>query len=275
MRRRLQSVQTLVMGVVNVTPDSFYDGGRHFETDQAIAFGRRLIDEGADILDVGGESSRPGATPVALDEELRRVLPVIEALSPVCRVSIDTMKPSVARAALSAGASLVNDVTCSLEHVAAEFGAGIVLMHMAGTPQTMQDHPVYDDVVSDVLAHLVNAAARAGQLGIEEVYIDPGIGFGKTTEHNLALLAALPTFVATGIPVLIGTSRKRFIGQVASAPNGASLPPEDRFEGSLATATWAMACGVGAVRVHDVRATAQAARIVGGSTQHVRCEEVA
>lgn len=251
------------MGVVNVTPDSFYDGGSHFEKDEAIAFGRYLLSEGADILDVGGESTRPGATPVPEDEELRRVVPVIRALAPYGRISIDTMKPTVARAAVEAGATLINDVTCSLIDVAAQMHVAIALMHMKGTPETMQDDPHYDDVVAEVTQHLLRAAQRAERQGIEEIYIDPGIGFGKTTRHNVALLRSLPALVATGIPLLVGTSRKRFLGQIAAQPGDEPLGPEDRFEGSLATATWAMACGAAAVRVHDVKATAQAARIIG------------
>lgn len=273
--RNLEIVQTLVMGVINVTPDSFYDGGSYFETAQAVAHGRRLINEGADILDIGGESTRPGASPVTEQEELARVLPVIEALAPLCRVSIDTMKPNVARAAASAGASLLNDVSCSLIDVASETGAGIVLMHMKGSPPDMQDSPRYDDVATEVLDYLLKATERARSRGIKEIYIDPGIGFGKTTAHNVALLHALPTFVASKVPVLVGTSRKRFIGQISVPPGEAPLALEDRFEGSLASATWAMACGVAAVRVHDVKATAQAARVVGEIDSGLAKEEVA
>ncbi len=251
------------MGVVNVTPDSFYDGNHHFETEAAIAHGQRLFDEGADILDVGGESSRPGATVVSEDEELRRVIPVVEALAPLCRVSIDTMKPNVARRALLAGATLINDVSCSLSDVAGETGVGIVLMHMKGTPPDMQVRPHYDDVVSEVFGYLHSEALRARDMGIAEIYVDPGIGFGKTTQHNLALLRALPQLVDDDYPVVVGTSRKRFIGEISASPGGSLLTPEERFEGSLASATWAMSCGVAMVRVHDVKATAQAARIVG------------
>jgi dihydropteroate synthase len=256
-------VQTLVVGVVNVTPDSFYDGNHHFATVDAIAHGRRLADEGADILDIGGESSRPGAALVSEVEELRRVLPVIEALAPLCRISIDTMKANVAAQAVSAGASLVNDVSCALGEVAAEAGVGIVLMHMKGRPKDMQVDPTYGDVVSEVFSYLADAATRARQLGIEEIYVDPGIGFGKTTQHNLALLRSLPQLVASDVPVFIGTSRKRFIGEISAAHDGETLPLDQRFEGSLASATWAMSCGVAAVRVHDVKATKQAARVVG------------
>lgn len=263
------------MGVVNVTPDSFYDGGRHFATDEAIAFGRSLIDEGADILDVGGESSRPGAVPVSEEEELRRVLPVVRALAPHGRVSIDTMKPNVARLAVAAGATLINDITSTLHEVAAETGAAIALMHMQGTPQSMQDQPHYVDVVREVLDDLLASASRAERLGIREIYIDPGIGFGKTTAHNVALLNALPRFVASGLPVLVGTSRKRFIGQISAPAGSPLLDPDERLEGSLASATWAMACGAAAVRVHDVRATAQAARIVGDRVFGCPVREVA
>ncbi|HUY07719.1 MAG TPA: dihydropteroate synthase [Acidimicrobiales bacterium] len=268
-------MQTLVMGVVNVTPDSFYDGGNHFDTDEAIAFGHQLINDGADILDIGGESSRPGATPVDEVEEFRRVLPVIRGLSPYCRVSIDTMKLNVARAAVEAGATMINDITSTLHEVAAETGAAISLMHMQGSPQSMQDRPHYDDVVGEVLDYLVRAATRAIHLGIKEIYIDPGIGFGKTTSHNVALLHALPRFVATGFSVLVGTSRKRFIGQIAAPAGSSPLELDERFEGSLASATWAMSCGVSMVRVHDVKATAQAARIVGELSGDMGDEEVA
>ncbi len=250
------------MGVVNVTPDSFFDGNRHFSTADAVAHAEQLLAEGADILDIGGESTRPGALPVALDEELRRVIPVVEALAGRVRISIDTMKPEVARAAVAAGASLINDVTASLAPVAAETGVGIVLMHMCGTPQTMQEQPQYVDVVSEVIDFLNERAGAARALGVTELYVDPGIGFGKTTEHNIALLRALPELVAQGTPVLVGTSRKRFLGEISSFVPGQILPPEERLEGSLATATFAMSCGVSIVRVHDVRATMQAALLM-------------
>jgi dihydropteroate synthase len=254
----------LVMGVLNVTPDSFYDGGRYFETPAAVAHGHELIDAGADIVDVGGESSRPGSRPVELEEELRRVIPVIEALSADVRVSIDTMKPTVARAALAAGASLVNDVSSSLGAIAAEFDAGLVVMHMRGTPADMQKDPHYDDVVREVGDYLVEKAAAARALGVGEIYIDPGIGFGKTKAHNLALLARVPELVERGWPVLIGTSRKSFLGAISS-PSGPPLGPDERFEASLATATFAIAAGAAIVRVHDVRATKHAVRIVTDS----------
>ncbi len=252
----------LVMGVLNVTPDSFSDGGRYFDHGRAISHGLELIAEGADVVDVGGESTRPGAEPVAEEEELRRVLPVVEALAQSTRVSIDTSKPAVAHQALSAGASLLNDVSASLWSVAAEHGAGWVAMHMRGTPQNMQDDPRYDDVVVEVRDFLVERASDAREGGVEEIWIDPGIGFGKSAQHNLTLLARLPELASSGFPVLVGTSRKGFLGRFASS--GADpAPVSDRLEGSLATAAWAMLAGAAMVRVHDVDATAQAAVLVG------------
>jgi dihydropteroate synthase len=251
------------MGVVNVTPDSFSDGGRYFDATAAIDHGRALFRAGADIVDVGGESSRPGAIPVDEDEELRRVLPVIRALAPKGRVSIDTMKPAVAMAAVAAGATLVNDVANRCAGVAASTGAGLVVMHMRGTPADMQHAPHYDDVVEEVAAFLDGAASAARAAGVAEVYVDPGIGFGKTLTHNLSLLAAIPRLVAAGTPVLVGTSRKSFLGVVAAPPGAAPLPVDERLEASLATAVWAMAAGAAIVRVHDVAATVQAARVIG------------
>jgi dihydropteroate synthase len=252
------------MGVVNVTPDSFSDGGRYLDHDAAIAQGRRLVAEGADVVDVGGESTRPGAYPVPLDEELRRVLPVVEALAPHVRVSIDTRTPGVAEAAIAAGATLVNDVSASLHEVAAAHGVGWVAMHMQGDPATMQDEPRYDDVVGQVRDHLIERAEVARAAGVHEIWIDPGIGFGKTYEHNLALLGRIDVLVATGLPVVVGTSRKGFLGRLLAASDGVAdpVPTDDRLEGSLATAVWALARGVAMVRAHDVRPTAQAVRVV-------------
>lgn len=248
----------LVMGVLNVTPDSFSDGGRFVDPDRAVAHGLALVAEGADVVDVGGESTRPGASPVDEAEERRRVVPVVAALAPHVRVSIDTTKASVAAAAIEAGATLVNDVSASLHEVAAATGAGWVAMHRRGDPRSMQDDPRYADVVAEVLAFLVARAETGRVAGVGEVWVDPGIGFGKLAHHNLALLQALPTLVAAGWPVLVGTSRKAFLGPLAGG-----APPEDRLEGSLATAVFAMAKGAAMVRVHDVAATAQAARLVG------------
>ncbi|MBX3313696.1 MAG: dihydropteroate synthase [Actinobacteria bacterium] len=252
------------MGIVNVTPDSFSDGGLHDRPSAAIEHGRRLLAEGAHIVDVGGESSRPGAAAVAEEVELARVLPVVEALAIDGRVSIDTAKPGVARAAVDAGATLLNDITASLAPVAAELGVGWVAMHMLGEPRTMQDDPRYDDVVDDVTAHLVTRATAAREAGVDEVWIDPGIGFGKTAAHNWALLAAVPRLVATGFPVVVGTSRKAFLGALLGAADGGSEPAttDDRLEGSVATAVRAAADGAAMLRVHDVAATVAALRAV-------------
>jgi dihydropteroate synthase len=248
----------LVMGVLNVTPDSFSDGGRFDDPERAVAHGLALAAEGADVVDVGGESTRPGAEPVGEAEELRRVLPVVAALAPQVRVSIDTTKASVAAAALEAGATLVNDVSASLHEVAAAAGAGWVAMHRQGDPRSMQVAPRYDDVVAEVLAFLVERAEVARAAGVAEVWIDPGIGFGKLPGHNLSLLRHVDDLVATGLPVLVGTSRKAFLGALAGG-----VPADDRLEGSLATAVFAMVRGAAMVRVHDVAATVQAARLVG------------
>lgn len=255
------------MGVLNVTPDSFSDGGLFADADAAIARGLALVEEGADWVDVGGESTRPGAAPVDEATELRRVLPVVEALAAQgVRVSIDTRHAAVARAAVAAGATLINDVGASLGDVAAELGVAWAAMHAQGEPATMQDAPTYGDVVAEVRDHLVERATAARAAGVPEVWIDPGIGFGKTAEHNLTLLAHLDALVATGFPVLVGTSRKAFLGGILAASDGADAPAptDDRLEGSLATATWALACGAGMVRVHDVRAARHVVRVVAG-----------
>ncbi|HEX8582565.1 MAG TPA: dihydropteroate synthase [Acidimicrobiales bacterium] len=257
----------LVMGVLNVTPDSFSDGGRWFDRERAIAHGRRMVAEGADVVDVGGESTRPGADPVDEAEERRRVVPVVEALAPIVRVSVDTRKAGVAEAAVAAGATLVNDVSASLHEVAAATGAGWVAMHMLGDPRTMQQAPRYDDVVAEVRDLLVERAEAARAAGVAEVWIDPGIGFGKTVEHNLRLLAELPTLVATGFPVVVGTSRKSTLGRLLARSDGrpeedGPVPVDDRLEGSVATAVWAMLKGAAMVRAHDVLPTVQAARVV-------------
>jgi dihydropteroate synthase len=252
----------LVMGILNVTPDSFSDGGEWFDRDQAVMRGRAMISEGADVVDVGGESTRPGADAVPLDEELERVIPVIEALAGQVRLSVDTTKAAVADAAVKAGATLINDVSASLWPVAARHGVGWVAMHRKGTPATMQQDPRYQDVVGEVVEVLVDRAGRARAAGVDEVWIDPGIGFGKTVDHNLRLLGALDRLVATGYPVMVGTSRKSFLGVVAPTA-GATTPVDQRLPASLASATWAMDQGAGMVRVHDVAATVQAARLVG------------
>ena len=262
----MQVVRPLIMGVVNVTPDSFSDGGRYLDHAAAIEHGRGVVADGADWVDVGGESTRPRAEPVPADEELRRVVPVVEALvADGIAVSIDTRKADVARAAVDAGASMVNDVSASLAEVAASGGVAFVAMHMLGDPRTMQEQPVYDDVVADVRDFLVARADAARAAGVTDVWLDPGIGFGKTLAHNLDLLANLDVLVATGYPVLVGTSRKTMLGTLAARADGegaAVPPPTDRLEGSVATAVWAWRQGAAMVRVHDVAATVRARRAI-------------
>ena len=245
------------MGVLNVTPDSFSDGGRWLDPEAAVAHGLEMVGEGADVVDVGGESTRPGAGEVPAEEERRRVVPVVERLVPHVRVSIDTRKAEVAHAALAAGATILNDVSASLHEVAAAHGAGWVAMHMRGTPATMQQEATYDDVVAEVGEFLVERAEAAAAAGVGEVWIDPGIGFAKTVEHNLRLLRHLDRLVETGFPVLVGVSRKSFIGTLTGG-----APVDDRLEGSLAAAVWALAQGAAMVRVHDVQPTVQAVRVV-------------
>jgi dihydropteroate synthase len=264
------------MGVLNVTPDSFSDGGRFFDHDAAVRHGHRLIDEGADWVDVGGESTRPGAEPVPADEEMRRVLPVIEALAATgAKLSIDTRKPEVAVAAVAAGARMINDVTASLAEVAAATGAAFVAMHMQGEPQTMQADPHYGDVVTEVRDQLVARAEAATAAGVSEVWIDPGIGFGKSLEHNLDLLANLDALVVTGFPVLVGTSRKTTLGRLAARADGTEAtgpvpPPGDRLAGSIATAAWAFGQGAAMVRAHEVAATVRAAAAVDAAAASIR-----
>ncbi len=255
-------MRPLVMGVLNVTPDSFSDGGRWLDSDAAVQHGLEMVTDGADVVDVGGESTRPGADPVPEAEELRRVVDVVAALAPYVRVSVDTRKPGVARAAVAAGATLVNDVSASLWDVAAETGAGWVAMHMQGDPATMQLSPTYVDVVGEVRRFLLERAEAARQAGVEEVWIDPGIGFGKTAEHNLALLRHLSLLTASGFPVLVGTSRKSFLGKLTSSPGREPAPVDDRLEASVASAVWSMTQGADMVRVHDVGPTVAAARLV-------------
>jgi dihydropteroate synthase len=257
------------MGVLNVTPDSFSDGGRFLDHDAALAHARALATQGAHWIDVGGESTRPHADPVPEAEELRRVLPVVDVLAAEgVAVSIDTRKAAVAEAALAAGARMVNDVSASPEvaAVAAAGGVAYVAMHMQGEPATMQEDPRYGDVVAEVRDFLVARAEAARAAGVPEVWIDPGIGFGKTLDHNLDLLANLDALVVTGFPVLVGTSRKAMLGRLAAraTPGGVPAAASDRLEGSLATAVWARLRGVAMVRVHDVGATVRALDAVDG-----------
>jgi dihydropteroate synthase len=251
------------MGVLNVTPDSFSDGGCWIDPAAAIAHGHQMMAEGADIVDVGGESTRPGASPVPEAEELRRVLPVIEALAGAGPISIDTRKASVARAAVAAGATIINDVSATLWPVAADTGAGWVAMHLPADPSVMQEYAHYDDVVAEVRAHLVQRAEAALAAGVREVWIDPGIGFGKLARHNLLLLRHLDALVTTGFPVAVGTSRKSFLGGLAPKADGTPAPPADRLEATVATTTWAVVHGADLVRVHDVAPAAQAVCLAG------------
>jgi dihydropteroate synthase len=255
----------LVMGVVNVTPDSFSDGGRFLDPEAAVNHALCLEQEGADLIDIGGESTRPGAEPVSEAEELRRVLPVLERLAGRLQapISIDTMKPAVARAALAAGAAIVNDVGANradseMWQVVRETGAGYVAMHMQGMPQTMQRQPAYRDVVAEVDAFFADRLQRLQAGGIQpaQVILDVGLGFGKTVEHNLTLLAGLAYFRKWNRPLLLGASRKSFLGQVAG---GAGV--NERLPGSLACACWAVQAGANIVRAHDVAATRQALRL--------------
>lgn len=255
-----------VMGVVNVTPDSFSDGGRHGTTDTAIAHGLALLDEGADILDVGGESTRPGAVLVDEATELARAIPVIEGIKaarPDAVISVDTSKPAVADAAAAAGATILNDVTASLERTAARNAMGWIAMHASGPSQTMQDDPRYGDVVGEIADFLRSAVERGRAAGVADIWVDPGIGFGKTLEHNLDLVANLDRFVAIA-PTVVAVSRKRSLGDLHGASDGADgpTPPDDRLEASLAMATWGGFLGADLVRVHDVRATVHAVGVI-------------
>ena len=254
-----------VMGIVNVTPDSFSDGGDHFDADAAVAHGLRLADEGADILDVGGESTRPGSDGVGAEEEIRRVVPVIEGLvrATSLPVSIDTWRPEVMRAAVAAGAGMINDIRALRAEgaldAAAELGVPVVLMHMLGEPRSMQDAPEYDDVVGDVhrfLAERIFAAEMAG-IPRKRLVADPGFGFGKTTQHNMTLLARLERFVELGVPVLAGLSRKRSIGEVTGRDDAKA-----RVHGSVAAHLVAAQRGAKLLRVHDVAATVDALKVL-------------
>jgi len=252
-----------VMGILNITPDSFSDGGYFFAPEQAVAHASRMVEEGAAIIDVGGESTRPGAPPVPVDEELQRVIPVIEALhaSLSVPVSIDTRKPEVMQAAVAAGAGLINDVNAlqapGAVELAARLGVPVCLMHMQGTPVSMQEQPEYGDVVSEVTEFLADRAQLCMQQGIarEQILLDPGFGFGKTTRHNLLLLQHLEQLVAVGFPVLAGLSRKSMIGQTLG------LPVDKRLYPGVALAVLAVWKGAAIVRCHDVRETREAIRM--------------
>jgi dihydropteroate synthase len=256
--------RTLVMGILNVTPDSFSDGGRWLDPKRAVRRGMSMVRAGADLIDVGGESTRPGAKPVPAKEEARRVVPVVEALAAKgVRVSVDTSKAKVAGAALAAGATMVNDVTAlrgdrRMAEVCARAGAEVVLMHMKGTPRTMQAAPRYRDVVREISAFFrerLNFALRAG-IPRDKIFLDPGIGFGKTPEHNVEILRRLEEFRGLGVPLVLGTSRKSFIGRVLGGRE-----PDDRVFGTAATVAVAVLRGAAVVRVHDVREMSDVVRV--------------
>lgn len=252
-RFELSLKRPLLMGIVNVTPDSFSDGNQHFHTDEAIAHAQQLIAQGADILDIGGESTRPGAEPVSIDDELKRVLPVLEALKPLnIPLSIDTFKPEVMRACLDAGADIINDVagfrSDEAVHAVASSGAGLCIMHMQGEPKTMQQAPRYDDLLSEVCSFLLTQVNRLAQAGVQSnrIMLDPGLGFGKTLNQNYELLAALSALEVNGLPWLIGLSRKSMIGQITGRD------AQHRLAGSLAGMLAAVSLGARVLRVHDV-----------------------
>jgi len=252
------TTHVLVVGVLNVTPDSFSDGGDFLDVDRAVEHARKLAQAGADIIDVGGESTRPGAEPVTVEEELRRVLPVVEQLSDLV-VSVDTTKAIVAEKSLAVGARIVNDISAMqfdsrMVKVVRDAGAGVVLMHMQGTPRTMQREPQYKDVVAEVRSFLAERIefAEAGGLKKSQIAVDPGIGFGKTTEDNLRLLARLDEFSSLGCPLLVGTSRKSFIGKVLAERDERPRAVDERLWGTAATVGWAVARGARILRVHDV-----------------------
>jgi len=257
--------KTLVMGIVNVTPDSFSGDGLGSDAEAAVAQGLRMVEEGADLLDIGGESTRPGSEPVSKEDELRRVLPVIEGLSREVQVpiSVDTYKSEVAREALARGAAIVNDISGlhadpELARVAAEAGAAVIVMHIQGTPRDMQKEPKYADVIGEISEYLAEGIARGEAAGLtrEQIVVDPGIGFGKTLEHNLEILRRLREFRSLGCPVMVGTSRKSMIGKLLG-----DLPPDQRVEGTAATVALAVAAGADIVRVHDAKEMARVARV--------------
>jgi dihydropteroate synthase len=263
------TARTLVMGILNVTPDSFSDGGDFADAERAVAHARAMVADGADMIDVGGESTRPGSAPVSEGEELRRVLPVVEQLRGVT-ISVDTTKAVIAERALAAGARIVNDISAlrfdaRMVEVVRDAGAGVVLMHMQGAPGTMQVEPRYDDVVAEVRDFLAERIAFAESRGIKksQIAVDPGIGFGKTVAHNVALLSRLEVFASLGCPIVVGASRKSFIGKIlAAAGTQPEHGPKDRLAGSVAVAAWAAARGAGVLRVHDVAETVGAVRVI-------------
>jgi dihydropteroate synthase len=246
--------RTHIMGILNVTPDSFSDGGKYLDLEQAVVQGLKLAEDGADFIDVGGESTRPGSEPVSVEEEIRRVVPVIKALSKKVNIpiSIDTYKSDAANAALQAGAAIVNDISAmtfdaKMASVVVKYRASIVLMHMKGAPKTMQENPTYENVTTEVKQFLSERLFAAKEAGIEQMIVDPGIGFGKKFEHNIQLLRELKSFTSLGYPLLVGPSRKAFLGAILH------LPANERIEGTAAVVTNAILNGANIIRVHDVK----------------------
>ena len=259
------SSRTHLMGVLNVTPDSFSDGGKFFKPEEAVKQGLKLAEEGVDIIDIGGESTRPGSEPVTIEEELRRVIPVIEELTKMIQVpiSIDTYKSRVAKEALDSGASMVNDISGlrydpEMKKVIAKYDVPVVLMHIKGTPKNMQENPHYDNLIEEIKTYLIESIKIAKEAGIDEdkIIIDPGIGFGKTPEDNLRILKNLNEFTELGRPLMVGVSRKSFIGKILN------LPTEERLEGSLASMAVAIMNGANILRVHDVKESKMVAKLV-------------
>jgi dihydropteroate synthase len=273
--RELDLFRGLIMGIVNVTPDSFSDGGLRLDAGDAVAAGREMTGHGAEIVDVGGESTRPGAGSVPADEELRRVIPVVEGLvASGITVSVDTYKPDVARAAVGAGAEIINDVTGAgsdtMAEVMAETGAGVVLMHMLGTPRTMQENPTYGDVVAEVTSFLSERASRLVEAGVDRgrIAVDPGIGFGKTVAHNLALIAGLGELAKLGYPVVLGASRKSFLGKLAGIED-----PASRDTATAVTTALGFERGARVFRVHDVVSSRAALRVAAAIVSPAQWDE--
>jgi len=264
-------VKTKIMGILNVTPDSFYDGGKYNKTELAIKHAEEMIEEGADIIDIGGESTRPWAVPISPEEEKERVLPVISELRKINKdipISIDTYKSEVAEEAIDMGATIVNDVSGlqfdkNMPEVISKKNVSVIIMHIKGTPRDMQINPTYEDVVKEIKEFLKERIEYATENGINKrnIFIDPGIGFGKTTEHNLEILKRLKEFKELGFPVVLGTSRKSFIGRILGTEEN-PIPPEERLEGSIATYVWAVIQGVDILRVHDVKQTKMALKVI-------------
>ena len=262
--------ETGIMGIINVTPDSFSDGGKYANVEAAVMRAKQMVADGADIIDIGGESSRPGAEPISANEECRRVVPVVQALAEQFQIpiSVDTYKAEVAYEALSAGACVINDITAlhgdpKMCQIVADAQAGVILMHMQGVPATMQKAPTYQNVVVEVHAWLTEVASQAVDRGIDSsrIMIDPGIGFGKTLDHNLEILRHLMQFRGIGYPLLVGVSRKKFIGQILD------LPVHQREEGTAATVAWSIINGANVVRVHDVAKMKQVAQVIDAICQ--------